>query len=74
VDRSNTGWNNTIFKEGHVSANLVVEENFIKEWCIPAETDEYEAVQIILKKYARVFKVLFESYTGTGHERKLNHA
>ena len=56
---------NLILKEGVVEKQK--EEVTIKEWELPAEQQEYDQVQMLVKSYVRIFKNLFSSYSGTGH-------
>ena len=56
---------NLILKEGVVEKQK--EEVTIKEWELPAEQQEYDQVQMLIKSYVRIFKNLFQVYSGTGH-------
>jgi hypothetical protein len=59
---------NLVYEEGLASKLLSYPEDFqLKEI---QEEDLQEGIRMILTKYSRVFKVLFQKYSGTGFARK----
>ena len=66
------------------TVSLVYEEGLAQKLVLPpdeielkeftsAEADLLDAVNLMLSKYSRVFKVLFTKYSGTGFARKAQH-
>ena len=60
-----------VYAEGVVTKLVGGEEEtlFLREFT-EEEKEEADAVRLVVKKYSRVFKVLFQKYAGTGFARK----
>ncbi|CAG9316961.1 unnamed protein product [Blepharisma stoltei] len=59
-----------LYDEGTVIKYTTVPEDIVIREFSEAEIDEENAVRLLLKKYSRLLKVLFQNYSGTGYVRK----
>jgi hypothetical protein len=62
-----------MFEEGSIQKYISKPEDFIPREFSEAEAQDEEMVNLILRKYSRLFKTLFSKYTGTGYVSK-NHS
>lgn len=62
-----------VYEEGVVQKLIIIPEEIQLREFIQAESDLLEAVNMIVLKYSRVFRVLFSKYSGTGFARKAQH-
>ena len=62
----------TLFQEGLATKLLTPQAEITLKEYSEEEKDQQSAVLMVLKRYLRVFKVLFERYSGSGFARKHN--
>ncbi|CAG9333687.1 unnamed protein product [Blepharisma stoltei] len=60
----------SMYEEGVATKYIAPPDEITLKEFSSAESDEQEAIDLLLKKYSRVFKILFVKYSGTGHARK----
>lgn len=61
---------NLLYDEGFAQKLVAPVEEFQLKEFNKAENDQLESVKMMINKYSRVFKVLFQKYSGTGFARK----
>jgi hypothetical protein len=68
---SSTG--NMFLQSGAATKKMRETQICFKEWELPAEQEDYDGVQVVLKTYNRIFKILFQNYSGTGKSAKFKN-
>lgn len=62
-----------VYNEGVVQKLVIIPEEIQLKEFSPSESDQLEAVNLMVLKYSKVFKVFFNKYSGTGFARKVQH-